>query len=70
MFILYLPSLPLLKGMAFGKKKRGILSLRECPLMTHVHMHCEAFVKHPIMQPVMVQNNADHCQINMQTPFS
>lgn len=35
--------------------------------MTHSHMHYKASEMNPILKPVMVQNNADYCQINGQT---
>lgn len=38
--------------------------------MTHFHMHYKACEMHPILNPVMVQNNADYCQINSQTSFN
>lgn len=38
--------------------------------MTHGHMHYKACEMHPILKPVMEQNNADYCQINRQTSFN
>lgn len=40
------------------------------PVMTHGHMHYKACEMHPILKPVMAQNNADYCQINRQTSFN
>lgn len=34
--------------------------------MTHFHMHYKAYEIHPILNSVMVQNNADYYQINSQ----
>lgn len=51
-------------------EKKWLPSWQECPVMTHGHMHYKACEMHPILKPVMVQNNADYCQINRQTSFN
>lgn len=38
--------------------------------MTHGHMHYKACEMHPILKPLMAQDNADYCQINRQTSFN
>lgn len=52
------------------KQDHGGLSSWQCPVMTHGHMHYKASDMHPILKPVMVQNNADYCQINWWTSFN
>lgn len=53
-----------------GNKKKWLPRWPECPIMTHGHMHYKACEMHPILKPVMLQNNTDHCQINRQTSFN
>lgn len=38
--------------------------------MTQLHMHYKACEMHPILKPVIVQNNAEYCRINRQTSFN
>lgn len=42
------------------KEKKWLPSWQECPVMTY--MHYKACEIHPLLKPVMVQNNADYCQ--------